>query len=139
MPISKSNLQEEIQLLSGNNLLQSLMLFTQQRKEHLIRYLLLNLLCSLFYLVIILDVDISTFANKVFHNFKRFSFCSCNMQGSHLMERKTLPKLFRNQPRNLHIFGEYPIGPQIYCQALSGSNPLWSLKGDKTLQTVQNN
>ena len=40
------------------------------------------------YPIIIFGVDISFFANKVFHNFRAASSFSCHMQGSHLMERR---------------------------------------------------
>jgi len=47
---------------------------------------------SLPYPTVIFNVDISSFANEIFHYIKTVSFLSGHMQGSHLMERKTLQK-----------------------------------------------
>ena len=41
------------------------------------------------YPIVILNVDISSFANKVVHYFNVAFFC-CHMQGSHLIERETI-------------------------------------------------
>ena len=40
------------------------------------------------YLVIIFDVDISSFFNKVFYYVNAVSSFNCHMQGGHLMKRK---------------------------------------------------
>ena len=45
---------------------------------------------ALSYPTVIFDVDISAFANEIFHYIKTVSFLSGHMQGSHLMEKKTL-------------------------------------------------